>query len=182
MGKPHPLKEQWLEFNSKKYKIPLEHLRREFSDDLDGKESMKDPLQIPYHMGIDYKYSYAGLSRFFREIRDNQKLYATKCKKCGRVSMPPRPFCSFCYGDVQWKPLSGKGTVETFTVQYFSNSEFVGKVPFLVAGIKLEGSEGLLINNVIMEDVTKAKTGMKVKVKFHELRLGMITDFYFVPA
>ena len=182
MGKPHPHKEKWLEFNSKKYKISLEHLRREFSNDLDGNESMKDPLQIPYHMGIDYKYSYAGLSKFFREIRDNRKLFATKCKKCGRVSMPPRPFCSFCYGDIEWKALTGKGTVETFTMQHFSNSEFVSKVPFLVACIKLDGTEGLVVNNVEMDDVKKAHMGMRVKIQFREVRLGMITDFYFIPA
>lgn len=181
MGKPHPKKQEWLEFNSKKYKIPLEHLEREFSNDLDGKEDMNTPLQIPYHMGIDYKYSYGGLSRFFREIRDNQKLYATKCKNCARVSLPPRPFCSFCYGDIEWVPLSGEGTVETYTIQYFSNSEFVSKVPFLVACIKLDGTDGLMVNNVEMDDVNKAYVGMRVKVQFRELRLGMITDIYFVP-
>ena len=182
MGKKHERKEEWLAFNSKKYKIGIEHLRREFSDDLDGKEKPGDPMMIPYHMGIDYKYSYAGLSRFFREMRDNKKLFASKCKKCKKVHMPPRPFCSFCYGDIEWVELSGKGTIETFTFQHFSNSEFVGKVPFLVAAIKLEGADGLLINNVEMDDVSKAKTGMKVKAKFRDLRLGMITDVYFVPA
>ena len=182
MGKPHPKKQEWIEYNSKKWDITPEQLEREFGYDLDGKQDINDPLQIPYHMGITYKYSYAGLSRFFRELRDNCKLFATKCKTCGFTSMPPRPFCSHCYGDIEWVELPGAGTIETFTVQYFSSSEFVSKVPFLAALIKLDGTDGFILNNVEMDDISKAKVGMPVKVMFRDFRLGMITDFYFVPA
>lgn len=177
----HPKKQEWLDYNSKKWNIKREHLERDFGGDLDGKMSVNDPLEIPYHMGITYKYSYAGLSRFFREVRDNQKLFATKCKSCGFTSMPPRPFCSHCYGDIEWVETPGTGTISTFTFQHFSSSEFIRKVPFLVALIKLDGTDGFLLNNVEMDDVKKARVGMRVKAAFRELRLGMITDIYFVP-
>jgi len=181
MGKPHPKKQDWIKYNSKKWDLSPEILEKEFGADLDGKESVNDPLQIPYHMGISYKYSYAGLSRFFRELRDNAKLFATKCRKCGFTSTPPRPFCSHCYGDIDWVELPGAGAIATFTIQHFSSSEFTSKVPFLVALIKLDGSDGFILNNVEMDDVSKAHVGMRVKAKFRDLRLGMITDFYFVP-
>ncbi len=180
MGK-HPKKQEWMGYNSQKWGIPKEYLEREFGPDLDGEESVTDPLQIPYHMGITYKFSYGGLSRFFRELRDNQKLFATKCASCGYTSMPPRPFCSLCYGDIEWVELPGTGEVSTYTVQHFTNSEFIEKAPFLVALIKLDGSDGYILNNVEMDDVSKADIGMRVKAAFRELRLGMITDFYFVP-
>lgn len=54
-------------------------------------------------------------ARFFQNIREG-KLMAVKCKKCGRLALPPRPVCPDCGGqDFDWVELSGKGKIATFT-------------------------------------------------------------------
>lgn len=54
-------------------------------------------------------------ARFFQNIREG-KLMAVKCKKCGRLAVPPRPVCPDCGSlEFDWVQLSGKGKIATFT-------------------------------------------------------------------
>ena len=62
-------KAQWYKYFSEKYGIPAEQLKREYEDELDGKNAMDAPLEIPDRMDVVYKYSYGKQSRFFRELR-----------------------------------------------------------------------------------------------------------------
>lgn len=173
--------EKWFEFKSKQLNIPLEYLKREFSDELEGKNSIDAPLEIPDEMRVTYKYSLGQQSRFFRELRENKKIYGAKCKKCGKVYCPPRAHCQHCYEPTEWVPLSGQGTIETYTIQYFTNSAFIKKVPFLVAFIKLDGTDFRMISNIEMDNIEEARPGMRVEAVFREERHGSITDFYFKP-
>ena len=36
------------------------------------------------------------MGRFLRELRDNQRIMANKCPKCGRHLLPPREVCAVC--------------------------------------------------------------------------------------
>ncbi len=42
----------------------------------------------------------------------NKKILGTKCKKCGKVWMPPRVNCSDCYEVTEWLELKQTGTIE----------------------------------------------------------------------
>lgn len=174
-------KKKWLEVNSKRTGIPVDQLERAFRDELEGKNSVNDPLEIPDIMFAHYKYSYGKQSRFFREIRDNKRIYGTKCTKCGRVYCPPRADCSLCYEPAEWVPLSGEGVIVTATVVHYGTSLFRHKTPFVYAYIKLDGADTILPQNVILNDVSQAKPGMRVKAVFMEQRNGLLSDFYFEP-
>ena len=175
---PH---QQWYEFFSEKYRIPVEQLRKEFQEELDGKKPLDAPLEIPDRMDVFFKYSYGKQSRFFRELRMNQKILGSKCPKCQRVYLPPRADCSLCYQPTSWVELSGKGTVVTCTVQHFSTSAFIKKVPFICAYIRLDGTDSLLMPNLELNDPSQARPGLRVKAEFRKNRYGIITDFYFRP-
>ena len=174
-------KEKWYTFFSEKYGIPVEDLRREYEAELDMKNAMDAPLEIPDKMEVFFKYSYGKQSRFFRELRENKRLMGAKCVKCGRVYCPPRGDCHDCYEPTEWVELSGKGDVVSYTVQHYSTSSFIRKLPFICCYIKLDGTESLIMTNMEMDDVEKCKPGLRVEAVFREERHGTITDFYFRP-
>jgi len=51
------------------------------------------------------------IHEFYENLREG-KFTTTKCKKCGRVSYPPRVICPECYSDeLEWIELPKKGRV-----------------------------------------------------------------------
>lgn len=174
-------REKWYEYYSGKEGIPVEYLKRDFEDELSGKNAMDDPLEIPDKMDVIYKYSYGQQSRFFRELRENKKIYGAKCNQCSKVYCPPRATCSFCYEPTEWVPLEGTGIITACTVQYFTTSAFIKKLPFICAYIKLDGTNFIMMTNIEAKDVSQIDVGTRVKAHFREERHGAITDVYFKP-
>jgi len=174
-------KEKWYEYFSEKYGIAVEHLKRDYEDELDGKNDPDAPLEIPDKMDIFFKYSYGGQSRFFRELRENRRIMGARCAKCGRTYCPPRAHCHTCYEKTEWVELSGEGTIESYTVQHYTTSAFIKKLPFICCYIRLDGTDSLLMTNMEMDDVSRCRPGMRVKAVFRDNRHGTITDFYFRP-
>ena len=174
-------RERYYQYNSNKYHIPVEYLRREFEDELTGKNPIDAPLEIPDQIEVIYKYSYGQQSRFFRELRDNKKLYGTKCTQCGKVYCPPRADCPLCYKKTEWVPLKGTGVIESCTVQYYTTSPFIKKLPFICGYVKLDGTDFIMLALMEADDVEKVKPGTRVETVFRDERTGTITDFYFRP-
>lgn len=75
---------------------------------------------------------------FWDGLRDH-RLVAPRCDGCGRVWLPPGPWCPRCYGQAfTWVELSGGGTVTSwvrFHQQYFRDGPF--PVPYTVAEVTL---------------------------------------------
>lgn len=58
-------------------------------------------------------FTRAGWERYLAEGR----LMGVRCQSCGAISAVPRALCGGCrVGDLEWVELSGRGTVEGFTV------------------------------------------------------------------
>ena len=175
-------KEKWYQYFSEKCGIPIEYLRRDFEAELDGKNPPDAPLEIPDKMEVIFKYTYGKQSRFFRELRENKRVMGAKCTECGRVYCPPRGDCHLCYKPTEWVELSGKGSIVSYTVQHYTTSTFIKKLPFICCYIKLDGTESLIMTNMEMDDVEKCKPGMRVEAAFRDERHGMVTDLYFRPV
>lgn len=136
------------------------------------------------------KYAWAmgvAMSRFLDELKKG-KIIARKCKKCGRVLVPPRMFCEFCFRPTdEWLYVKDSGTINTYSVSYLAADASRLEEPTICAVIELDGaSEGIgilhILGEVKPEDV---KFGMKVKAvwKSQEERVGAITDVkYFKPV
>jgi uncharacterized OB-fold protein len=129
-------------------------------------------------------------SRFFRELRDNQKIYGVRCPQCQRVLVPPRPVCERCFASVdEWVEVRHQGTLEAFTICYVP---FLGlpKPPVAMIMVKLDGSDtGLqhLLGGVDLSDPEKSKElvkiGMRLEAVWREQRRGEIGDIqYFKPV
>jgi uncharacterized OB-fold protein len=151
-------------------------------------QAQKEPnFEVPYfYTGGEYLYSYGELSKFFREIVENKRLFATKCPTCGKVWMPPRGHCPDCYQETEWVPLTGKGTVVSCTYCYFhgARGDLLSylDIPYVYALIHLDGTDTYLPHGIRPPEVKMGviKTGTRVKAVFRDERKGMIGDFYFV--
>ena len=133
---------------------------------------------------MPYLYS-AGpvVSRFLCALRDEKKILGIKCPKCGLVYVPPRATCGKCFSEMsEWKELTGKGTLETFTVVNYQEPTQPAKAPFILGVIKLDGADtGLphLIGEASEKDLS---IGMQMEPVFQENRTGHILDIkYFKP-
>jgi uncharacterized OB-fold protein len=120
-------------------------------------------------------------SKFLTELRDNKTIYGIRCPKCTKVYVPPRRVCGECFVAMEeLVELSGKGTVETFTVLSFGFVDpDTGKqrpVPYTWASVKLDGSDNTFVHFLEETDIEKLKIGMRVQVVFEAERRGHLLD------
>ena len=101
---------------------------------------------------------------FAQYLKDGH-LMATKCKKCGVLTFPPRADCVECMSDeYEFSEISGKGTLHTYTKIEAAPTGFEELAPYIVGVVDLEEGGRLLawIGETIKED--EIKIGMPVQV------------------
>ena len=135
------------------------------------------------------KYAWSAgiaIGKFLNELK-NGKIVARKCRKCGRILVPPRMFCELCFRPTdEWTYVKDTGAVNTYSISYVAADVTRMKKPIIVAVIELDGaSEGIGILHKLGEvNPDKVKFGMRVKAvwKPEGEREGSITDIkYFKP-
>jgi len=153
-------------------------------------DRIRDPRGIRHregHMEADYIYT-AGRAgeRFFAALRDEGKLLATRCEKCGVTYMPPRVYCERCFSRLEtWVEAKRTGVVETFTVVHEDRDGEPLPEPEIVAFIKIDGTDGGLIHRIGEAKPESLRIGMRVEavLKPPKERSGALTDIvYFKPA
>lgn len=89
------------------------------------------------------------------------------CQGCDNYFHPPAPLCPTCWSDeVVARPVSGKGSVLTFTVNHQKWQPDLSS-PYVIAIIELQESSSLkMLSNVVNCDPDSVKIGMPVKVTF----------------
>ena len=120
--------------------------------------------------------------RFWQSV-DRRAMELPRCGACGRFHFYPRPVCPECWSDdLYWRPVSGRGTVWSYTVVRFAHGAHEGwktRVPHVVALIELE--EGVrMMGNVVDCPVEEVRSGMAVELDYREYEDGLIP--VFVPA
>ncbi len=81
---------------------------------------------------------YTKVSDFAQHLRDGY-IMASRCRRCGATSFPPRADCEACMsGDFEFFELSGKGRIHTFTKIVAAPSGFEDVAPYVVGVVDLE--------------------------------------------
>jgi len=95
-----------------------------------------------------------------------------RCTACGHRRHPPGPVCPVCRSsESEWAPVSGTGTVYTFSVvrQAFIGS-LADRLPYVVAVVELDGAPGIrLVTNVVDVDAEDVTVGMAVDVVWEDM-------------
>lgn len=111
----------------------------------------------------------------------NEQVTLQHCDDCGAWVFYPRSHCSQCLSpNLTWKPVSGLGTLYTFTVARQPTApQFADQIPQLIIVVELE--QGVRLNSVMVNVVPDGMTvGMAVKPVFHQQ--DGATLLYFEPA
>jgi uncharacterized OB-fold protein len=104
------------------------------------------------------------IEQFYKHLLQG-KLMGAKCRKCGKVHLPPRPLCDSCFSkDFEWIELSPKGKLLTYTVIHVAPSQFQGMAPYAVGIVQLEN--GVKIPGMIRASPEHIKIGMPLTMDF----------------
>ena len=117
--------------------------------------------------------------KFYEGLKEG-KVYATKCKECGKLYFPPNADCPDCLTTgLEWVPLSSEAEVETFTHVVIRPTTFQQNKPYTVAIGKLK--EGVKVLAWLTGfKLSEIKVGMKVKLVAKTSTEGNPT-YEFVP-
>jgi uncharacterized OB-fold protein len=105
------------------------------------------------------------IEQFYKFVAQG-KLMAGKCKKCGKIHLPPRPLCDKCYNqDFAWIPVPKKGKLISYTVIHIAPPQFQEEAPYAIGIIQFENSLKLpgMITDIPHDQL---QMGMDLKVDF----------------
>ena len=108
-------------------------------------------------------------NRHFWQGGERGELVFLRCQACGYYVHPPQPVCPIDFGkELRPEPVSGRGTVATFTVNHqpwYPNLD----PPYVVAIIALDEQDGLrLTTNIVGCEPDAVFIGMRVRVTFEQ--------------
>ena len=107
---------------------------------------------------------YTKVNDFAAFLKDGY-LMCSRCKQCGYESFPPRADCPQCLsGDFEFKEISGRGKLHTYTVIHAAPTGFDDDVPYTIGVVDLEETGRLMawFGDTIPND--EIKIGMDLQV------------------
>jgi uncharacterized OB-fold protein len=144
-----------------------------------------DALRLEYVANFAYSYAAGSFgSRFITELRDNAKLFGTRCTSCGRVLVPPRPICGICAARTgEWVEVGPGGVVTGWTVvevPFIDPMTGVQRpIPYGFAFVKLHGADTNVYHFLEEERHDHIWIGMEVEAVFRDERDGTLADIEF---
>jgi uncharacterized protein len=121
-------------------------------------------------------------ARMLPELNDHNRAFWTGgahgqlmiafCVTCELWVGPPAADCPDCGGVLQARPVSGRGTVFTYTVNHQPFNPAV-PVPYVIAIVELEEQADLRIaSNIVDCEPDSVRTGLLVEVRFERQDVG----------
>jgi uncharacterized OB-fold protein len=104
------------------------------------------------------------IGRFFEHVRQGT-LTGIRCGACGTLSVPPKELCPAC-GARRWTavPLSGEGTITSYTVIRVAPRGHADEAPYAIAAVQLR--EGVsLLGRVVDVPLDALKVGLAVRFR-----------------
>jgi len=105
-------------------------------------------------------------NRFFWTSGERGELQILRCNACQFLIHPPGPICRRCLSrDVAPATVSGRGRVETFSVNY--QQWIPGSEPYIIAWVSIaEQPDVRLTTNLVGVEPEDVVVGMEVAVEF----------------
>lgn len=130
-----------------------------------------------------YSFGLAG-ERFFREIKDDERIMGTYCANCDHTYVPGTLFCERCLNKLdEWVDVGITGEVYTFTLLFKNYDGSDREEPLAIAFIRIaDGGLVHCLDEVALDDIY---IGMIVEAVFKPKpeRIGSILDIkYFKPS
>ena len=118
------------------------------------------------------------LSRRYWDAAAEHVLALARCARCRRFAHPPEPVCPNCHRtdpEFTFEPVSGNGTVRSWTVMRQSFLPgFDGDVPFVLVDVALDESDDVrLIGRLLDGPDAALQVGARVSAAFEDLAPGV---------
>jgi uncharacterized protein len=100
------------------------------------------------------------------------ELRAQQCSGCRRFRWPPSGVCPNCQSwQFRWEKLPGTGIINSYIVVHQPIGAFASDVPYVMARIVLDGTDGRAIvsSNVVDCPWERVMVGMRVTVFFDDV-------------
>jgi uncharacterized OB-fold protein len=107
-----------------------------------------------------------------------------RCAGCGVFVFYPRAICPSCGSfELRWVPVTGKGTLYSFTIVHRATvPEFRPDMPYVVALVDLDEGPRLMATLVdVPADATQIRIGARVEIVYHDVTPD-VTLLRFRPA
>ena len=93
------------------------------------------------------------------------------CTACRAFHFYPRAICPQCLSsDLEWRPVSGRGRLVTFTVVHRGPRDFPLGAPYVLAIVELDEGPRLMTNLVgVAADPSAVHIGMPVEIVFADV-------------
>jgi uncharacterized protein len=111
------------------------------------------------------------IEQFYKYLTQ-EKLMASKCQKCGKIHLPPRPICDNCYGqEFDWVEIPGEGKLLTYTIIHVAPPQFQAMAPYIVGIVQLKNDLKLpgMVSGVPENSL---KIGMALSIDFKACSVG----------
>ncbi len=110
----------------------------------------------------------------------NGELHIQRCEACRRWTHPPRNACGDCGGTLSPEPVSGRGSVFSFTVNHQSFRPGVA-TPYVIAIVELAEQADLRVPTNLVDCLGEnVRCGLPVEVRFEAL--GEVFMPVFAPC
>jgi len=117
--------------------------------------------------------------RFYESLKEG-KIYGVVCKKCKKWSFPPITACRECGSrNVEWKTISGEGTVYFYSTSLLPPKKFAKYSPYAYGDVVLKEGPAFftMVDGLDASTPEKTKAGneklpVKVRAKVAE-KAGM---------
>jgi len=136
-------------------------------------------------MALPYQY-FAGAvgSKFIVALRDEKKILAVRGEQAGLTYVPPRQVCDRTFEDLteKWVEVGNEGTVTGFTIVRYEEPYQPKKPPYVLALVKLDGSDTPIAHLIECGDFSEVKIGLRVRAVFADEPVNNILEIkHFAP-
>jgi uncharacterized OB-fold protein len=124
-------------------------------------------------------------NRPFWDGLSRHEFLVPRCGDCGDYNWVPYPACRTCLSEnQQWTPVSGEGTVFSFSIVHRGPGAFDAEVPYSVVLAKLaEGPRPLIVlGNMVDCRNDEILVGMPIRIVYEDIPEEDITMWRFAPA
>ena len=118
---------------------------------------------IPMTGNRPYPPRISGFTQTFWDGLTEGRFLTTCCAACQKTTFPPKPICPACLGaKVEWREISGRGHIYSYTIVHAAPSIFTHEAPYAV-GI-VDTPEGLRMAARLLISPERLRVTMPVAV------------------
>lgn len=118
------------------------------------------------------------ITRPFWDAVQRRTLALQRCDDCATWIFYPNTWCTACFGRaLSWHPVSGRGSVYTYSVVHYPPFEaFAAEVPYVLATVELEEGPHMM-TNIVGCHHEAVHVGMRVQICFEDRNGFLVPQF-----